>query len=110
MIDDCGAGDGVDCAEVLAAVWTYLDNETDESQREHLRAHLDQCTACLRHYGLEHEVKALVARCCGSDRAPEELRTRVLSLVRTTLVLPEAVVTRTTTVETTTVEVTTRGS
>ena len=32
---------------------------------------------CLREYGIEQEVKALVARCCGADRAPDELRDRL---------------------------------
>jgi mycothiol system anti-sigma-R factor len=82
-VDDCGAGDGVNCSEVLAAVWTYLDGETTEAERDHLRGHLEECVACLRHYDLEHDVKRLVARCCGNDRAPEELRTRVLAVLRT---------------------------
>ena len=33
-------------------------------------------------YGLEREVKLLVARCCGSDRAPDELRAKVLTRIR----------------------------
>jgi len=79
---DCTAA-GVDCAEVLARVWVYLDGEIDAAAREGLRAHLEECGPCLRHYGLEREVKALVARCCGSDRAPETLRSRVLASIRT---------------------------
>ena len=42
-----------------------------------IQHHLDECSPCLREYGIEQEVKALVARCCGSDRAPAELRDRL---------------------------------
>ena len=42
-----------------------------------IRHHLDECSPCLREYGIEQEVKALVARCCGSDKAPMELRERL---------------------------------
>ena len=36
-----------------------------------IRHHLDECAPCLREYGIEQEVKALVARCCGNETAPE---------------------------------------
>lgn len=68
---------GVDCSTVLADVFLYLDDEGDVDARERIRAHLEQCTPCLRHFGLERDVKALVARCCGGDRAPDTLRTSI---------------------------------
>jgi len=85
---DCTAA-GVDCSEVLAKVYVYLDGEIDDAARAGLRSHLEECGPCLRQYGLEREVKALVARCCGSDRAPEDLRRRVLARIRTEVVLTE---------------------
>ena len=66
-----------DCGVVLSEVYLYLDLECSESRRALIRKHLDECTDCLHEYGIEHEVKALVARCCGSDRAPVELRERL---------------------------------
>ena len=42
-----------------------------------IRHHLDECSPCLREYGIEQEVKALVARCCGGEKAPEALRERL---------------------------------
>jgi mycothiol system anti-sigma-R factor len=81
--DPCAAGDGVDCRQVLDAVYVYLDGEADDARANLVRSHLDDCVACLRAYGLEREVKLLVARCCGSDRAPDELRVKVLTKIRT---------------------------
>ncbi|MBA3489351.1 MAG: mycothiol system anti-sigma-R factor [Longispora sp.] len=64
----------VDCYEVLAEVYLYLDLECDESRRSLIEGHLKTCTECLQEYGIEQKVKALVSRCCGSETAPEELR------------------------------------
>ena len=71
-----------DCFEVLSVVYGFLDGELDDVSRSGIREHLDECAPCLRQYGIEQEVKALVARCCGSDRAPDELRLRVVTRIR----------------------------
>ncbi|MCW2490708.1 MAG: hypothetical protein QOH56_2821 [Pseudonocardiales bacterium] len=68
---------GMDCDEVLADVYLYLDDETDPQVRQRIRAHLDDCAPCLRHFGLEQDVKSLVARCCGGDVAPDSLKSSI---------------------------------
>ena len=73
----CGQPHETDCHEVLAEVYLYLDLECAEERRVLIRHHLDECGPCLREYGIEQEVKALVARCCGNDSAPEKLRERL---------------------------------
>jgi mycothiol system anti-sigma-R factor len=65
------------CREVLEEVYLYLDLECTNDRRELIRKHLDECSPCLREYGIEHEVKALVSRCCGAETAPTELRERL---------------------------------
>lgn len=96
----CGKPHDTDCSDVLEAVFLYLDNECDESQNQVIRQHLDECSPCLRKFGIEQDVKALVARKCGGDVAPlylrERLRTRLEEVVIETTVE--------TTVETTQVE------
>ncbi|BCY14804.1 mycothiol system anti-sigma-R factor [Actinoplanes sp. L3-i22] len=66
-----------DCDIVLSEVYLYLDLECSEDRRQLIQKHLDECTFCLREFGIEHEVKALVGRCCGDERAPSELRDRL---------------------------------
>jgi mycothiol system anti-sigma-R factor len=73
----CGNHHDVDCVEVIRQVYAYLDGEIDETVKVEVRSHLDECGPCLREFGIEQEVKALVARCCGSDVAPEGLRERL---------------------------------
>jgi mycothiol system anti-sigma-R factor len=70
-----------DCREALDRVYTYLDGEIEDLDKTRIRQHLDDCAPCLRQYGIEHEVKVLVARCCGSERASIELRQRVLNRI-----------------------------
>jgi mycothiol system anti-sigma-R factor len=66
-----------DCSVVLSEVYLYLDLECSDNRRTLIKKHLDECSRCLREYGIEHEVKALVARCCGDETAPRELRDRL---------------------------------
>ncbi|GIE27596.1 hypothetical protein Ait01nite_006410 [Actinoplanes italicus] len=68
-----------DCSSVLSEVYLYLDLECSEDRRQLIQKHLDECAGCLREFGIEHEVKALVSRCCGDERAPAELRDRLRS-------------------------------
>jgi len=97
----CGKPHETPCSDVIEQVWLYLDGEMDEHTCEHVRAHLDECSPCLRQYGIEQEVKALVARSCGSDDVPAGLRDRVRA--RLTQVRIETTATETVT-ETLTVE------
>ena len=73
----CGKHHETDCREILDEVYLYLDLECSEDRRALIRTHLDECHPCLRQYGIEQEVKALVARCCGAEKAPAELRERL---------------------------------
>jgi len=88
----CGKPHETPCDDVLAEVFLFLDNECNEQHRSRIQQHLEECHPCLRKFGIEDEVKALVHRKCGGDRAPDSLKQRVR--VRLTEVV----------VETTTVE------
>ncbi|HVU92556.1 MAG TPA: mycothiol system anti-sigma-R factor [Jatrophihabitans sp.] len=73
-----GFGPGnIDCDEVLRDVYLYLDDESDPELRNRIRQHLEGCAPCLKQFGLEQDVRSLVARCCGGDQAPQSLRERI---------------------------------
>jgi len=80
----------VDCHNVIAEVYLYLDLECDDQRRDVIRDHLDECSPCLREYGIEQEVKILVARCCGDERAPDSLRERLRAKLMEFVVEAEA--------------------
>jgi mycothiol system anti-sigma-R factor len=78
-----------DCSVVLSEVYLYLDLECSEGRRTLIQKHLDECHDCMREFGIENEVKALVARCCGDETAPKELRERLrLKLTELTIEIP----------------------
>jgi mycothiol system anti-sigma-R factor len=73
--------DETSCREVLSEVYLYLDLECDEQRRGLIQTHLDECSPCLREYGIEQEVKILVSRFSGGEKAPESLRERLRSKI-----------------------------
>ncbi|MCW2600604.1 MAG: rsrA [Frankiales bacterium] len=77
----CGEPHETPCSEVLEKVYLYLDGEAGDDDHDHIRIHLDECAPCLRQYGLEQAVKALVARSC-AEAAPIDLRDRVLLRIK----------------------------
>jgi mycothiol system anti-sigma-R factor len=78
-----------ECENVLDEVYLYLDLECTDNRRALIRQHLDECSPCLREYGIEQEVKALVARCCGAENAPEELKARLRAKLSELSTAPE---------------------
>ncbi|WP_017581914.1 mycothiol system anti-sigma-R factor [Nocardiopsis valliformis] len=70
--------DDTPCSEVLDKLYTYLDGELEEGNYTEVKAHLEGCSPCLDEYGLEEAVKKLVAKHCGCDPVPLDLRDKVL--------------------------------
>jgi mycothiol system anti-sigma-R factor len=81
MSDDArGAGRPIEinsCDDVLTHVFEFLDHETDDERRAVIAEHLEDCSSCLREFGIEQEFKALVRRRCGGDPTPAGLRERI---------------------------------
>ena len=65
------------CDDVLSHVFEFLDHETDDARRALIAEHLEDCSSCLREFGIEQEFKALVRRRCGGDVPPAGLRERI---------------------------------
>jgi mycothiol system anti-sigma-R factor len=78
----CGDHHETDCKDVLAEVWLFLDHECDQTRRQLLRQHLDECHPCLAAYGIEEKLKQLLARKCGGEQAPNGLRARLRDQIR----------------------------
>jgi mycothiol system anti-sigma-R factor len=78
----CGDPHEIDCLEVLEEVYTFLDGELNEARRVVVQQHIEECSPCLRQFGLEQMVKRLVARSCGAEQAPDALRMQVVARIR----------------------------
>ena len=80
MSEKHGAGEPIEinsCDDVLSHVFEFLDHETDDHRRAIIAEHLEDCSGCLRQFGIEQEFKALVRRRCGGDVPPPGLRDRI---------------------------------
>jgi mycothiol system anti-sigma-R factor len=80
VTDDVHEGEPIEihsCDDVLSHVFEFLDHETEDSRRAQIAEHLEDCTSCLRQFGIEQEFKALVRRRCGGDAPPPGLRERI---------------------------------
>jgi mycothiol system anti-sigma-R factor len=99
---NCGEPHDTDCSEVLSEVWLFLDHECDQKRKVLLQQHLEECHPCLEQYGIEEHLKALLAKKCGGEHAPETLKERLRARIRETMIQVEnahgSVEVRTTTV------------
>lgn len=84
MTDNCDDPDG-NCSDVLNEVYLLLDRECPSEHAAELRQHLDGCPECLEQYGISEGLKQLLARKCGNDHAPDQLKERLLATIRRTV-------------------------
>lgn len=75
-------GSHENCSEVLADVWAFLDDELDPERRALVRKHLEECSPCLDEAGIDRKLKELLARKCGGDHAPDDLRERIAAQLK----------------------------
>ena len=86
MNDMCeGASDKVRCEEALADIYLLLDRECSAERDAALRQHIEDCPPCLEEYGIDEHLKQLLARKCGGDHAPAELKSRLRASIRQTV-------------------------
>ncbi|PWJ54865.1 mycothiol system anti-sigma-R factor [Quadrisphaera granulorum] len=69
-----------ECDGVLARIYDALDGETTVAELAEIHRHLEACPPCLEEYEVEAALKALVRRCC-SERAPADLRAKILASI-----------------------------
>ena len=50
-----------------------------------MRRHIEDCPPCLEEYGIDEQIKQLLARKCGGDHAPAELKSRLQASIRRTV-------------------------
>jgi mycothiol system anti-sigma-R factor len=82
----CGKPHETDCSQVIAEVWLLLDRECSAERRRKLEQHLDECGPCLEQFGIEEHLKALLARKCGGEHAPDALKEKLRASIRQVVV------------------------
>ncbi len=77
--DECGP---LDCKAVIEQLWEYLDGELGDEQSDLIRQHLKICAHCYPHYDFEKAFLEALSDCRCTQCAPNELRGRVLEMLR----------------------------
>jgi anti-sigma factor (TIGR02949 family) len=67
------------CEAVVRQLWPYLDGVVDESAREMIVAHLEECTMCASHFEFAQAFLDAVARSRSAVAPDDRLRGRVLA-------------------------------
>lgn len=76
------------CNEFYAQLILYLDDELDQNKKRAVEDHLNDCSACREVLEREGWFKDYIARVRPLYKAPEDLRTRVASIVSAAPVSP----------------------
>lgn len=72
----------ISCEEALAALYEYLDGELEGVTEEKVRAHFEVCARCYPKLALEKSFRAAVTRAGTGEKAPPELKGKILDLIR----------------------------
>jgi mycothiol system anti-sigma-R factor len=67
------------CESVVRQLWPYLDGRVDESERERIVAHLEQCERCNSHMDFARAFVDAVSRLGPRASVTDTLRTRVMA-------------------------------
>jgi mycothiol system anti-sigma-R factor len=71
----------MECKQVLARLWEYLDQELGPEEAYVIGAHLEDCAGCYPAYCCNRAFLQLLARQRHMCTAPSRLRVAVLSLL-----------------------------
>jgi mycothiol system anti-sigma-R factor len=77
--------DKVNCQDALAEIFLLLDRECSPERDAELRRHIEECPPCFEEYGIDEHLKHLLARKCGGEHAPDELKRKLRASIRTTV-------------------------
>ena len=73
---------GLDCAEVVRALWEYLDGRAGEVLVAGIDAHLSWCDGCRAHFEFERRLVENISELRRRHSDPARLRAAVVSVLR----------------------------
>jgi anti-sigma factor (TIGR02949 family) len=72
---------GISCQEALRLVNEFIDGELENVPSAEVERHFEMCQRCYPHLRLERCFRNAIRRACAKEKAPAELRERVLNIV-----------------------------
>ena len=76
-----GAQEMISCHDALRMVHEYLDGELENVPEAQVKAHFDVCEQCYPHLHLESVFRDAVRRAGAGQKAPPELREKLVALL-----------------------------
>lgn len=76
-----GAPRSYTCAETMAHVDEFIDQELSPHECDRIDQHLAVCPPCRARYARNIAVKAMVRRACQCDAVPDDVRVKVLTRI-----------------------------
>ena len=77
----CG-GNESPCLEAKEHVWDFIDGELGPDDCARIKSHVDACDTCVQLFHSEQKIKDVVARACGCEPAPQDLRGRISAMLQ----------------------------
>lgn len=74
----------MNCEDAQLFIDAYVDGEFEERERTELELHLEDCDDCRRQVEGRVHVKKCLKSACGNQKAPDELRDRIMGELRET--------------------------
>jgi len=81
--DDAGASHApelITCEAALRFMHEFIDGELEDVSRAEVEAHFKVCKLCYPHLRLERSYREALHRACCQEKAPPDLRQRVLHI------------------------------
>ncbi len=72
----------MDCQDCVERLYQYLDRELSHEEVATVKRHLDDCTGCTDHFFFEERLIQRIRDACSEDRAPDDLRERIVLRLR----------------------------
>lgn len=72
----------LDCAEVVRALWEYLDGRASAEHASAINEHLALCEGCRAHFAFEERLVRTISELRKQHSDPERLREEVLAVLR----------------------------
>ena len=72
---------GRECEEALDRLFEYIDDERPGDELQRIGNHLKTCPPCEAEHKIKEKIKNLTSR-TGGDAAPDDLRERILTSIR----------------------------
>ena len=71
----------ISCHDALTLVHEYLDGELEAVPENQVKRHFDMCERCYPHLHLETTFRDAVRRAAAGEKAPPELKTKLIKLL-----------------------------